>query len=236
LKIKPYEFYRRPGTERKLLLFRQFKKGKDGLIHREYTKIVLIDVVDNKPAEGQLPETIELQYSIEPRFRAGHTPVANKPLETLPIELPTTINPSQTPKLIGAGVALSPYNRNEKYSATEVRTRFLWLEFDNKPRDNNDALFCRVLAYSPDQLISNNHPSLMDLPKEKPLSLNPEYIRVSDARKRARPQRFGCHATNGKIHRHRKALLHTAFAARNASRKPRTFWHVHLRIQVRTYR
>jgi hypothetical protein len=163
---------------KKVASFQAIQKGKDGLIHREYTKIVLIDVVDNKPAEGQLPKTLELQYSIEPQFRPGHVPVANNPLETLAIELPTTINPSQTPKLIGAGIALSPYNRNEKYSATEVRTRFLWLEFDNKPRDNNDALFCRVLAYSPDQLISNNHPSLMDLPNEKPLSLNPEYIRV----------------------------------------------------------
>ena len=112
---------------KKVASFQAIQKGKDGLIHREYTNIVLIDVVDNKPAEGQLPKTLELQYSIEPRFRPGHAPLVNNPFETLPIELPTTINPSKTPKLIGAGVALSPYNRNEKYSATEVRTRFLWL-------------------------------------------------------------------------------------------------------------
>jgi hypothetical protein len=163
---------------KKTTSFQAIQNGSDGLVHREYTRIVLIDVVDNKPAEGNLPETVEVQYLVDPQFRAGHSPLADAAFETQAVELPTTINPSQTPKLIGAGVALSPYNRNEKYSATEARTRYLWLEFDKAPSDKNDALFCRVLAYSPDQLISNNHPSLMDLPKEKPLSLNPEYIRV----------------------------------------------------------
>lgn len=163
---------------KKVASFQAIQKGEDGLIHRDYTRIVLIDVVDNKLAEGQFPNTIELQYSVEPQFRNGHSPLKDAAFETQVVEIPTTINPSQTPKLIGAGVALSPYNRNEKYSATEARTRYLWLEFDKAPRDKNDTLFCRVLAYSPDQLISNNHPSLMDLPKEKPLSLNPEYIRV----------------------------------------------------------
>lgn len=163
---------------KKVASFQAIQKGKDGLVHREYTRIVMIDAVDNKPAEGQFPETIEVQYMVEPQFRQGHTPLSDAAFETQAIELPTTFNPSQTPKLIGAGVALSPYNRNEKYSATEARTRYLWLEFDKAPKDKRDALFCRVLAYSPDQLISNNHPSLMDLPNEKPLSLNPEYIRV----------------------------------------------------------
>lgn len=163
---------------KKTASYQSIQKGTDGLIHREYTRIVMIDVVDNKPAEGKFPDTVEIQYSVEPRFRSGHSPATDGPFETNPVVLPTTVNPSQTPKLVAAGVALSPYNRNEKYSATEARTRYLWLEFDKKPQDNNDTLFCRVLAYSPDQLISNNHPSLMELPKEGPLSLNPEYIRV----------------------------------------------------------
>jgi hypothetical protein len=75
-------------------------------------------------------------------------------------------------------IALSPYKRNDKYSFSEARTRFLWLEFDHEPSDKHDSLFCQTLAYSPDQLISNNDPSLMDIPVEPPLSLDPEYIRV----------------------------------------------------------
>jgi len=163
---------------KKVASFQAIQNGDDGLIHREYTRIILIDVVDNKPAKGKYPDTVEVQYAVEPRFRTGHDPIADQALETKPVTLPTTINPFQTPKLIAAGMALSPYNRNEKYSATEARTCYLWLEFDDLPKDQNDDLFCRVLAYSPDQLISNNHPSLMDLPNEDPLPINPEYIRV----------------------------------------------------------
>jgi hypothetical protein len=177
LDSKPYEFIGDLELK-KTASFQAIQEGKDGLIHREYTKIIFIDVVDVKPAEGDLPDTIELQYSIEPKFKTGHVPAADEAFETKLIVLPTTINPTQTPKLVAAGVALSPYLRSEKYASSEVRTRYLWLEFDKKPRDNHDSIFCRVLAYSPDQLISNNHPSLMEIPKELPLNLNPEYIRV----------------------------------------------------------
>ena len=159
--------------------FQSIQKGKDDLIHRNFTKIILIDVVDAKPADGDFPTIISLQYQVKPKFKDGLSPDADKPFKTEILRLPTTINPTQTPKLIAAGIALSPYLRNEEYSATEVRTRFLWLEFDKPPLDKNDSIFCRVLAYSPDQLISNNHPSLMEIPQESPLSLDPEYIRVA---------------------------------------------------------
>ncbi len=158
--------------------FQSIQKGKDGLIHRDFTKIIFIDVVDAKPFDGDFPSIISLQYQVEPKFKDGLSPKADEPFKTEILRLPVTINPTQTPKLIAAGIALSPYHRNLEYSATEVRTRFLWLEFDNPPLDKNDSIFCRVLAYSPDQLISNNHPSLMEIPQESPLSLDPEYIRV----------------------------------------------------------
>ena len=163
---------------KKMASFQAIQPDKDGRIQRGYSKIILIDVVDTKPVKNDFPATIGLQYTIETKFREGHSPAADKPFETLPLVLPTTINPSQTPKLIAAGIALSPYLRNREYSATEARTRFLWLEFDSKPLDDHDSIFCRVLAYSPDQLISNNHPSLMDIPVESPIALDPEYIRV----------------------------------------------------------
>ncbi|HRP90366.1 MAG TPA: hypothetical protein PKX92_10010 [Edaphocola sp.] len=159
--------------------FQAIQKGRDGKVHREYTKIILIDVVDNKPAEGKFPDTVTLEYRVEPMFKNFPAPALAESYQTEhPLVLPTTINPSQSPKLVAAGIALSPYVRNEKYSATEVRKRYLWLEFDKAPLDPNDALFCRVLAYSPDQLISNNHPSLMTQIEEPPLPLDPEYTRV----------------------------------------------------------
>ena len=163
---------------KKVASFQAIQPDKDGKINRNYTKIILIDVVDNKPVDGGFPETITVQYTIEPKFRDGLSPLADLPFVTGALHLPTTINPRQTPRLIAAGIALSPYNRNKEYSSSEARTRFLWLEFDSAPEDINDSIFCRVLAYSPDQLISNNDPSLMDLPVEPPISLDPEYIRV----------------------------------------------------------
>ncbi|CAN5732247.1 hypothetical protein BH10BAC3_BH10BAC3_39180 [soil metagenome] len=153
--------------------------GEDGLVHREFTRIVYIDAVDTKPAKDQLPDELRVFYQFRPRFRnAAALAAAEGNLETKKLELPTTINPFGIPKLIGAGIALSPYNRNKKYSQTEARRRFLWLEFESAPENPDDALFARVLAYAPDQLISNNHPSLYGIPIEPPLPIDPEYIRV----------------------------------------------------------
>ena len=75
--------------------------------------------------------------------------------------MPVTIVPSQVPKIASAGIALSPYVRNEKYSSTEPSSRFLWIEFEEPIKDPNDLFFARVLAYAPDQLISNNDPELL---------------------------------------------------------------------------
>jgi hypothetical protein len=166
---------------KRIACYQAIQPDSDGRINREYTKIILIDVVDTKPVENNFPDIIELQYEIDAKFRSGHNPESgarDRLFRTKSITLPTTINPYQTPKLIAAGVALTPYNRNKEYSYTKARTRFLWLEFAEKPKDENDELFCRVLAYSHDQLISNNHPSLMDIPVEPPVPLDPEYIRV----------------------------------------------------------
>jgi len=156
--------------------YQAIQVADDGKIHRNYTRIIFIDVIDANPALGQLPDTSEVQYRLSPQLRAGIEPVAA--IETTALLLPATVNPSQTPKLTGAGIALSPYVRNHKYSATEARTRYLWLEFDRKPDDDNDELFARVLALAPDQLISNNDPSLLDIPEESNLPIDPEYIRV----------------------------------------------------------
>lgn len=158
--------------------YQAIQPNADGTIHREYTRIILIDVVDGTPATGAFADTSEVKYRVTPRFRAGHLPEADGALQTPALLLPATVNPTQTPALVGAGIALSPYIRNERYSATEARRRFLWLEFDRKPDDPNDELFARVLARAPDQLISNNDPDLLEIPDESSLPLDPEYIRV----------------------------------------------------------
>ena len=153
---------------------------------RDYTRVIFIDAIDPKnprmqPTPHQMdprfPDTIEVHYEITPQFKVGHG-AQNDGNTSFDTRLPITTPPSQVPKITSAGIALSPYQRNEKYSATEPRQRYLWIEFDEAIADPQDTFFARVLAYAPDQLISNNHPELLIAPEEPALPIDPEYIRV----------------------------------------------------------
>lgn len=152
---------------------------------RGRTKVIFIDAVETKnllkqPApnetEPRFPDLIELAYTIQPQFKPEDLP-KDEDL-TLKLELPITVPPAQVPKIVSAGIALSPYVRNEKYSSTQARRRFLWIEFDQPVKAPKDAYFARVLAYAPDQLISSNTPELFTAPEEPALPVDPEYIRV----------------------------------------------------------
>ena len=70
------------------------------------------------------------------------------------LQLPTTVIPDQVLKIVGAGIALSPYQHDPDYSQTSVRQRYLWLEFSEPVKDPNDTCFARVLGYAPDPLLS----------------------------------------------------------------------------------
>lgn len=152
---------------------------------RNYTRVVFVDAVEPKnhrtradaPNEPRFPDTIEVSYTIKTRFKADHAAQHDDP-EQLAITLPITTPPAQVPKIASAGIALSPYQRNEKYSATEPRRRFLWIELSEPVKDPQDTYFARVLAYAPDQLISNNRPELLVAREEPPLPVDPEPIRV----------------------------------------------------------
>lgn len=153
---------------------------------RNYTRLIFIDAVEPKnrrtqkppnDKEPRFPDTIEVSYSIEPKFKPDHAARKDDPMQ-LDLTLPITTPPTQIPKITSAGIALSPYRRNDKYSATEPRQRFLWIEFEEPVKDPQDTFFARVLAYAPDQLISNNHPELFVAPEEPALPIDPEVIRV----------------------------------------------------------
>jgi hypothetical protein len=153
---------------------------------RDFTRLVFIDAVEPKNPrmrpplnqnEPRFPDTIDVSYTITTKFKTGHGG-QNDGTETLALRLPITTPPAQIPRIASAGIALSPYSRNEKYSATQPRERFLWIEFEEPVRDPNDTYFARVLAYAPDQLISDNHPDLLVAPEKPPLPIDPELIRV----------------------------------------------------------
>jgi|26BtaG_2_1085354.scaffolds.fasta_scaffold00041_5 hypothetical protein len=162
---------------RRIASFQAIQEGEDGLIHREYTRIVILDAIDPLPPSGKLPDTVLVQYRIKPLMKSGIS-IDNEYFETENLLLPVTINPNQIPKIIASGIALSPYIKDDSYANTEARIKYLWLEFDQLPNDERDEIFARQIAYAPDQLISSNHPSLFKVEEDSPLVLDPEYTRV----------------------------------------------------------
>ncbi len=150
---------------------------------RNRTRLVFIDAVEpkkDKPdgaSEPDFPDAIDLSYSLEVQFKTGHGDQQDPP-ESFSLLLPITTSPSQVPRIVSAGIALSPYVRDEAYSSTEARRRHLWIEFAEPVQDPQDVYFARVLANAPDQLISNNRPELFQAPEEPALPIDPEPILV----------------------------------------------------------
>jgi hypothetical protein len=154
---------------------------------RDHTRLIFIDAVEPKnprlrdaPHDGEprFPDTIEVDYTVTTTFKPGHADDGRDVPETLSIRLPISTPPAQVPKIASAGIALSPYWRNDRYSETGQRRRVLWIEFAEPIADPDDTYFARLLAYAPDQLISNNHPDLLIAPEEPPLAIDPEFTNV----------------------------------------------------------
>jgi hypothetical protein len=152
--------------------------------NRDHTTLIFLDAVEPKsdkpqpgaPSETRFPDTIELSYNIAPHLREAPMP-ADQPL-SLNLTLPVTTQPAQVPRIVSAGIALSKYQRNDAYSKTEPRRRFLWLELEETVRDPNDGYFIRLLGYAPDPMISDDRLETFVPPEEAPLPINPELIRV----------------------------------------------------------
>jgi hypothetical protein len=151
---------------------------------RSHTTLIFLDAVEPKtdkpqpgnPGATRFPDTIELDYRVESRLRdAG---LAGEIQELAHLTLPVTTPPAQVPRIVSAGIALSKYQRDDRYSKTEPRRRCLWLELEEPVRNPNDAYFVRFLAYAPDPLISDARPETFTPPEEPPLPIDPELIRV----------------------------------------------------------
>jgi hypothetical protein len=110
---------------------------------------------------------------VTPQFTSLSLPV---PLE-LDLTLPIASAPAQTPALVAAGFALTPYQASSDYSSTQPRSRALWLEFDAPPLDPRDGYFARVLAYGIDPLLASQTAGAAE-PQEPPLGVDPEPIRA----------------------------------------------------------
>jgi hypothetical protein len=127
---------------------------KPGIDRRAATRLVFFDAVDPQPAPNALPALKTPEWVVEPRLRELPGAAEAALARVLPIRLPVAVPPRQTPKLVAAGIALSPYQPGPDYASTAARERVLWFEFDEPVDDPNDALFARITAYGPDPLLS----------------------------------------------------------------------------------
>jgi hypothetical protein len=141
---------------------------------RDRSTLVFLDAIDPKPGHGAFPRPLNLEYRLTPVFR---TAPANEddPFEQS-IQLPVVTPPPQVPRLVSAGLALSPYRRDQAYSTTEERQKAVWLEFDRPPDDPEDRYYARVLASAPDPVLTDVTEGIPDIP-DVPLPIDPEPIR-----------------------------------------------------------
>lgn len=144
------------------------------LPNRLTTHLLFFDAVDPKPSGSSHPDELKMAYEVKPRFRIK--PDTEDSALKLSLHLPTAVPPTQTPKLVSAGIALSPYRRADDYSSTEARERALWFEFAEPPANPKDSYFVRVLTYAPDPMLTGGIE--ISPPAEPPLPIDPEYIRI----------------------------------------------------------
>ncbi len=138
------------------------------------SEVLFIDSFDPKPAAGQFPSELHFHYRVVPVLR--HGPAQVDPVNDFNLHLPITTPPSQVPRLVSAGLALSPYQRDPAYSKTDARQKMIWLEFEAPPDNPADSYFARVLAQAPDPVLTGGTPELPEV-AEPPLPIDPEPIR-----------------------------------------------------------
>ena len=98
---------------------------------RQSADIIFFDALDPKPRTGEFPTEITIDYELQPAFKASPPP---EPIARS-ILLPITTPPVQVPRIVSAGLALSPYSHADDYSSTDQRQRVLWFEFAEPPLD-----------------------------------------------------------------------------------------------------
>jgi hypothetical protein len=141
---------------------------------RQWTDLYFFDAIDPKPASGKVPTELTVDYEVRVTFKQAPTPASL----TRSIRLPLTTPPVQVPRLISAGIALSPYEQADDYSSTSQRRRVLWFELAESPLDRDDDYFIRVLAGAPDPLLLDFGAPPLPETIEPPLPIDPEPIRM----------------------------------------------------------
>ncbi|MED3354356.1 hypothetical protein P4414_04135 [Bacillus thuringiensis] len=141
--------------------------------NRDSSHFVFIDSFQPPLGTDGKPYEVQVEYFLTVLFENGDT-FEGEYQNHLPIAIP----PRQKPKVVSAGIALSPYTIGEGYASTGERRKMLWLEFEEAPIDNRDAYFVRALTKTADPMLLQHYQALSEPSGYEQWSLNPELIRV----------------------------------------------------------
>lgn len=143
---------------------------------RSYTRIIFFDAIDPKEFGGVFPKPEDIKYTITTNFQKD--PAQQDTDKNVMLTVPVAIPPAQVPKIVSAGIALTPYEKSDDYSSTNDRRKVLWIEFA-EPVENptDDDYFAFVKSYSPDPILLTGQQPISD-PKDNIPFLPAELIRV----------------------------------------------------------
>lgn len=140
---------------------------------RDSSHVVFIDAFQPPLGTDGKPYEVQVEYFLTALFENGETLEVNSQNQ-----LPVTMPPRQIPKVVSAGIALSPYTIGEGYASTGDRRKMLWLEFEEAPIDDRDAFFVRVLTQTADPMLLQHYQALPEPSGYAQWSLDPELVRV----------------------------------------------------------
>ena len=146
-------------------------------VNRGQTELIFFATVDSTVGPNDFPLVTNTAWNLSAAFTGSPGTSVNLWSSGGALQLPITIPPRQTPKLVSAGIAESPYQADANYASTEQRQRSLWLEFETSAADKNDEYFVRFLGYGPDPLLVS-YPSDLPAQTDAPLAIDPEWIRT----------------------------------------------------------
>lgn len=140
---------------------------------RSFTRMIFIDAVPPRMGPDGLPYEMAVTYDVRVRLEGG-----GRIDRTTATRLPIVTPPKQVPKVVAAGIALTPYGRDSEYAETASRIKRLWIEFAEPLADPRDAWFVKALSRTPDPMLLPNTEPVADPIEIEGVPLDPELVRV----------------------------------------------------------
>lgn len=140
---------------------------------RSFTRLVFLDALPPRMGPDGRPYEMAVSYRVRLRLEGGGG--IDQSIET---RLPIVTPPRQVPKIVAAGIALTPYGRDDEYASTASRIKRLWLEFAEPLADPRDAWFVKPLTSTPDPMLLPGVEPAADPVVVTGPALDPEWVRV----------------------------------------------------------